>query len=255
MERDIYLRLDALQDSHWWFCARRDVIRETLKRICPDNRKVRILEAGCGTGGNLKMLSAFGDVAAFEPDREALVMAGAKGAYQLQQGSLPEGIPAYDGAFDMVVALDVLEHVERDVESLAALRKRLAPGGRMVLTVPAFPFLWSRHDETHHHFRRYTRKSLSEAFDQAGFEIEHLTYYNSFLFPLVAALRLGRRALGLSETADDQMPSPAVNKVLKTIFSGERKLVSRFSLPFGVSLLAVARNPGAEQDREFVPGG
>ena len=201
------------------------------------------------------MLSAFGDVAAFEPDREALVMAGAKGAYQLQQGSLPEGIPAYDGAFDMVVALDVLEHVEHDVESLAALRKRLAPGGRMVLTVPAYQFLWSRHDETHHHFRRYTRKSLSEAFDQAGFEIEHLTYYNSFLFPLVAALRLGRRALGLSETADDQMPSPAVNKVLKTIFSGERKLVSRFSLPFGVSLLAVARNPGAEQNREFVPGG
>ena len=114
----------------------------------------------------------------------------------------------------------------------------------MVVTVPAFPFLWSRHDETHHHFRRYTRQSLQDAFSDAGFEIEHLTYYNTFLFPLVAGLRLVRRLLNLPESADDRMPSPAVNKVLKSVFAAERKLVSRISLPFGVSLLAVARNPG-----------
>lgn len=205
---------------------------------------MRILEAGCGTGGNLAMLSDFGTVAAFEPDTDALVMAGSKGAYNLKRGFLPAGIPDYaTREFDMVVALDVLEHVEQDIESLKSLRERLAPGGHMVLTVPAFPFLWSRHDETHHHFRRYTRASLTKAFEDAGFEISHMTYYNAFLFPLVAGLRLVRRVLGLNETADDQMPSEGANKVLKTIFSSERKLASRFSLPFGVSLLAVAKNP------------
>lgn len=244
MDRDIYLRLDSLQDRHWWFCARREIIRETLSRYIPASGQARILEAGCGTGGNLKMLESLGEVTAFEPDHEALVMAGSKGAFQIERGHLPGGIPDYGKPFDIVVALDVLEHVREDHESLAALREWLAAGGRMVVTVPAFPFLWSRHDETHHHFRRYTRKTLLEAFEAAGFEVEHMTYYNTFLFPLVAGLRLVRRVLNLPESADDRMPSPAVNTVLKTVFAAERKLVSRLSLPFGVSLLAVARNPG-----------
>ena len=199
------------------------------------------MEAGCGTGGNLKMLSAFGKLDAFELDDEARVIAKGKLPMDIKSGMLPDHVPYQPGSFDVVVAFDVIEHVEHDVESLASLGKQLAPGGRLVMTVPAMPWLWSKHDETHHHYRRYTRASLNEALVKAGLKPVRISYFNTLLFPMIAGIRLLRQALNIKETEDDKMPSPAVNSMLKSIFGFESNWVGRVSMPVGVSLLAVAQ--------------
>jgi SAM-dependent methyltransferase len=241
MERNVYHRLDQLEGEHWWFCARRRILKSVITRFAPRNTGLRLLEAGCGTGGNLRMLSEFGSLAAFELDDEAREIARRKLPIDVKSGMLPDGIPFKPGSFDVVVALDVIEHVERDVESLAKLREQLAPGGRLMMTVPALPWLWGQHDVTHHHFRRYTRSQLNATLRRAGLEPVRISYFNTLLFPAIAAVRLCKRVLGLKEESDDSMPSSFVNGVLKTIFGFESNFVGRVNLPIGVSLLAVAQ--------------
>ncbi len=243
MDRDVYVRMDALQGEHWWFKSRRNILTKVLGGLTVNQPHSRILEAGCGTGGNLAMLSNFGDVTGFEHDVDALGMAQEKGTFPLSQGTLPGGAPSYDDPFDLVVAFDVVEHIEDDLGSLQALRTQLRKDGKIVITVPAFPFLWSKHDETHHHFRRYTRKSLTEALRESGYEIEYVSYFNSLLFPLIAGIRMIKKFFKMDSNADDAMPSPVVNKVLSMIFGSEKHWVGRVSIPFGVSLIAIASNP------------
>jgi SAM-dependent methyltransferase len=241
MERTVYNRLDQLEGQHWWFTARRKILKSVISQFAPKKAQLRLMEAGCGTGGNLKMLSSFGKLDAFELDDEARVIAKGKLLMDIKSGMLPDHIPYQPGSFDVVVAFDVIEHVEHDVESLASLGKQLAPGGRLVMTVPAMPWLWSKHDETHHHYRRYTKASLNEALVRAGLKPVRISYFNTLLFPMIAGIRLLRQALSIKETADDKMPSPAVNSVLKSIFGFESNWVGRVSIPVGVSLLAVAQ--------------
>lgn len=189
------------------------------------------------------MLSTFGKVTAFEHDADALQMAREKGPYLLTQGTLPKGLPDYDDPFDLVVALDVIEHIEQDLESLKSLRDLLKTDGKLVMTVPASPFLWSEHDDTHHHFRRYTRRNLRKTLHLAGFEVEYLSYYNSLLFPVVAGVRLVKNLIGIKDNSDDAITPFGFNRPLQKIFSAERHWIGRWSFPFGVSLVAVARNP------------
>jgi SAM-dependent methyltransferase len=241
MERIVFQRLDQLESKHWWFCARRDIIASVIGRFAPAKKRLRLLEAGCGTGGNLQMLQRFGALDAFELDDAARDIARSKLAIDIKPGKLPDGIPFASGQFDVVTAFDVLEHVKEHEESLARLGEQLSPDGRLIITVPALPWLWSKHDETHHHFRRYTHASLTAALEKAGLQPLRVTYFNTLLFPLIAGLRLTRKLFGLSEGADDSMPSPLVNTVFKTIFGLEAHIVGRLPLPIGVSLLAVAK--------------
>jgi SAM-dependent methyltransferase len=241
MERTVYNRLDQLEGQHWWFTARRKILKNVISQFAPKKAQLRLMEAGCGTGGNLKMLSTFGKLDAFELDDEARVIAKGKLPMDIKSGMLPDHVPYQPGSFDVVVAFDVIEHVEHDVASLASLGKQLAPGGRLVMTVPAMPWLWSKHDETHHHYRRYTRSSLNDALVQAGLKPVRISYFNTLLFPMIAGIRLLRQALNIKETADDKMPSPAMNSMLKSIFGFESNWVGRVSMPVGVSLLAVAQ--------------
>jgi SAM-dependent methyltransferase len=243
MERSVYRRLDQLEGRHWWFCARRQILKAVIERFAPRREGLRLLEAGCGTGGNLRMLSQFGQLDAFELDSEAREIARGKLPIDIKNGMLPDGIPFAPGRYDIVAAFDVIEHVEQDVESLRRLKEQLAPGGRLVMTVPALPWLWSRHDATHHHFRRYTRSGLEAALVLAGLKPVKISYFNTLLFPLIAAVRLVKKVLGHEGAGDDTMPSPAVNEILKRIFGLESRLVGRIPLPLGVSLLAVAERP------------
>ncbi len=187
------------------------------------------------------MLAKFGKLDAFELDDEARNIAKGKMPMDIKSGMLPDHIPYAPGKFDVVVAFDVIEHVEKDVESLASLGKQLAPGGRLVMTVPALPWLWSKHDETHHHYRRYTRKVLNDTLIKAGLQPVRISYFNTLLFPLIAGLRLTRKAFGLKEQADDAMPSSITNRILKAVFGFESNFIGRIPMPIGVSLLAVAR--------------
>lgn len=240
MDRNVYRRLDAIEGEHWWFVARRRILRSAIARYRPRPGELRLLEAGCGTGGNLALLSEFGTVDAFELDDEARALASRKGAVGVRKGMLPDDVPFAPGGYDIVAAFDVIEHVEEDVASLRRLGERLAPGGRLVLTVPALPWLWSRHDEAHHHHRRYVRAGMVAALAEAGLRPVEVTYYNTALLPLIAGVRFAKRLLGRADRPDDAMPGPVANSVLRSIFSLERFAIGRVRLPVGVSLLAVA---------------
>lgn len=238
--------MNAVENRHWWFTARRKII----DRLIADMRlphDARILEAGCGTGGNLALLARHGAVDAFEYDAEARRLASAKGVCAIEAGVLPDGISAPDASYDLVAMLDVLEHVDADVASLGTLRDKLVPSGRLLVTVPAMPFLWSRHDELHHHKRRYTKASLSAALAAAGLSIERIGYFNSLLFPLAVAQRLAAKATGREEPLD-AVPAGPLNRTLQAVFASERHLVGKVNFPFGLSLFAVASR-SAQQDR------
>jgi SAM-dependent methyltransferase len=230
--------MNELETTHWWFVGRRKIIAALVDRHVPQKGTAQILEAGCGSGGNLTMLGRFGQVDAFEYDDTARERATEKSRLDVRFGALPDALPFEDRRFDLIGLFDVLEHVETDVASLAALGARLSDKGVILVTVPAFPFLWSRHDERHHHYRRYTRSSLTEVARQAGLRVRYASYFNFFLFPLAVATRAVKRLTG-SDVPDDTMPSSPVNAILTRVFGSERHLVGRLRLPIGLSLAAV----------------
>lgn len=235
MERAVYDRMDELEANHWWFAARRDIIRAIIQRLIPLTNEARILEAGCGTGGNLAMLAEYGRLDAFEYDEAAREASERKSGLEIPFGALPDQIPFGDTTYDLIGLFDVLEHIEDDQPALEALGNRLTPNGRILVTVPAFPWLWSKHDERHHHFRRYTKASLSKVAKAAGLNVERSFYFNGFLFPVAVAAR-GVKAILRRDIPDDALPSPFMNKALYRVFATERHLIGRIPMLAGLSL-------------------
>lgn len=242
MDPSAYLEMADTEAHHWWFAGRRSVFASLIAEFnLPANAK--ILEIGSGTGGNLEMLSRFGHVSALEMDAAARSIANEKtgGRFDIRPGCCPVDIPFKDEAFDLICLFDVLEHIDDDVATLRAVHELLAKAGRVLVTVPAYGWLWSRHDEFLHHKRRYSASELKEKISAAGFKAEKLSYFNTFLFPLAAAVRLKDRLLGSSSTSGTAVPFGPINALLHKVFSAERFLLERTSLPFGVSLLAILR--------------
>src|SRR5512145_2175825 len=183
MDRVIYERMAATQQVHWWFAGRRAILNRLLPtlRLPPESR---ILEVGCGTGGNIAVLRKFGSVKAVELDSFARDHVRAAMKIEVAPGSLPDDLPYADRKFDLICLFDVLEHVERDQEALRNLRERLAPNGLLIITVPAYQWLYSSHDAQHHHYRRYTAGQLPAIAMAAGLRPTRVGYCNTVLFPL-----------------------------------------------------------------------
>ncbi|WP_223385525.1 class I SAM-dependent methyltransferase [Oricola cellulosilytica] len=234
------------EDLHWWFCGRRAVAGAVLDSLgLPE--PLSILEIGAGTGGNIAMLSRYGTVTAVEMDANARLIASEKTGVSLLAGHLPDGLPNFEGKFDLICLFDVLEHVERDGAALEAISGLVAPGGRLLLTVPAHQWLWSHHDKILHHFRRYSRAGLAEVLRSTGYAIERLTFTNSALFPAAAAARLLDRGLSRGKEAPSSgsdMPPRLANAVMKWLFRSEKYILGRFDSPIGLGLLAIARPIG-----------
>lgn len=239
MDASIYQRMAEIDRTHWWFAARRRIVTALIRAHAPRSSGLKILEVGCGTGSNIAMLQAFGSVDAVEPDDFARAFASTRSGVVVKGGYLPDGVALADGHYDLIVLLDVLEHIPDDLPALTALRTKLAPGGRLLVTVPAMPWLWSAHDVAHHHQRRYTATTLKRVFAEAGFRVRHRSYFNTLLFPMIVAVRALHKLTG-KEGGDDAIPGPLVNRLLERLFGAERHLVARGSLPFGVSLALVA---------------
>ena len=239
MERVVYDRMAELDQVHWWYRARREILADLIARRIAPPRDARILEVGCGTGHNLEMLRRFGRVEGIEVDPAARQLASLRLGQPIMDAPLPTlpGVP--DRAYDMVAILDVIEHIEEDVAGMRALAGKLKPGARMLITVPAFPWMWSAHDVVNHHKRRYTRRTLKALVDDAGLKLEMMSWFNSLLFPLAATARLAGRVTG-KEDSDDTLPPAPVNKALEWLFGLERYALGRLPFPPGVSLVAIA---------------
>ena len=242
MDRAVYDRMGEAEAEHWWFVGRRAVLDALVQRHCALPDDPRVLEAGCGTGGNLAMLSSYGRLEAFEYDADARAVASAKGGINVEPGALPDEISVPDDAFDLIALFDVLEHIEQDVASLASLGKKLAPRGRLLISVPAMPWLWSHHDVAHHHFRRYTKRALRDAISSAGLSTQSIGYFNTLLFPAAVAQRVVQKITG-SQAPADAIPAPWLNRLLGGVFRAERHFIGRVSMPFGLSLYAVVTRP------------
>jgi len=234
-----------VEDAHWWFAARRAIVDRIIDRLdLPSD--AAILEPGCGTGGNFPMLARRGQLYALDADESAIGFAQSRGLAHVARGSLPDLIPFGDRRFDLVVMTDVLEHLKDQARTLRALHARLRPGGWLLMTVPAMAWLWSDHDVTHHHQRRYRASTLRGLVSTAGFDVKYLSYYNFLLFPIIAGARIlqrlnSRARDGVNRRHDLAMPSATLNSLLQWIFSSERYLVGTMRIPFGVSLIVLAR--------------
>jgi len=239
MERFVYEQMAELDERHWWYCARREVVAALIQRVVRPSKDATILEIGCGTGHNFPMLAEFGHVEALELDDEARAIAEKRLGRSIMTSPLPDlaGVP--ERHYDMIGAFDVIEHIDDDAASLASIAMRLKPGGKFVMTVPAHQWMWSAHDTVNHHKRRYSKAGLEALITGSPMKLEALGYFNSLLFPVAIAERMASKALG-KDGGDLELPPAPLNAALKRTFAAERHLIGRVPLPPGLSLFAVA---------------
>ncbi len=239
-----------VDEHHWWYRGRRRIIRAELQRL-PLPMPARVLDAGCGSGRTLEELRDLGldPVSGIELSPDAAAVAGSRGEFDVRIGRLEE-LPWGAATFDLITCLDVIEHTPDDRATFEELRRVSKPGGWLLVTVPAYQALWSQHDEANHHYRRYGRGTLRAPAVAAGWEVERMTSFNSLLLAPAAAVRIVRRRLARERngnyTPDLELGPPWLNGVLERPLQAEASWLARGrSLPVGLSLLAVLRNPAS----------
>lgn len=243
MQQHTYAIMNRVEDSHWWFVGRRLILESFLKEIIQNLKSEiqnpKILDVGCGTGANLEMLAQFGEAEGIDVSDEALEFCKTKGL-KTHKG-LAESLPFEDASFDLVTALDVVEHLDNDLDGLKEMRRVLREGGRALMFVPAFMFLWSVQDDISHHRIRYTKTQIVERVKQAGFEIERATYANITFFPPILAGRALMKLTGIKPESENNITIGALNGFLGKLFGAERFWLKNFNFPFGVSIVIVAK--------------
>lgn len=235
MDPDYGRAYKELYQRHWWWRAREELLVDVLRRIRPDRRDLRLLDVGCGAGLFFERLREFGTVQGVEPDPALVAMAALGDRARIHAGELSD-LPAGPG-FDLILILDVLEHLADAPGVLARALAMLRPEGRVVVTVPALPALWTHHDVLNHHLRRYTRRSLHELIENAGGRTQELRYFFHWAVGaklVVRAFEAVRQPAGVP-----RVPVPAVNRALYGLSRIEARLIGPLRLPFGSSLLAV----------------
>ena len=239
MDRIVFDRMAAHDTHHWWYRARREILADYLTRYAGLPKDARILEIGCGTGHNLSTLARFGRIEAIEIDAAARGIATDRLGKPISTAPLPELPGVERGAYDLIAVLDVVEHIAEDVAALKTMGECLKPGGHILITVPAHPWLWTAHDTKSHHERRYTKGTLAKALDDAGLAHNGLRYFNSLLFPAAVAQRVVSKVTG-KQDSDDAPPPRPINALFEKVFGLERHLVGRVPLPPGLSIITLA---------------
>jgi SAM-dependent methyltransferase len=242
MMEHTYPILFRVEQSHWWHTGRREILASFVADICREvtDRRPRILDVGCGTGANLLMLSKYGDAEGVDVSEDALAFCRERGLEKVKLGA-GEELPYEDGSFDLVTAFDVVEHMDDDLAGLTEMRRVLRPGGRVLLFVPAFMFLWGLQDDVSNHRRRYRLPELRRVLEQAGFEVERTTYANITFFLPILFIRKLMRLTGLKASTENNINVTALNGFLRRLFETESWILRYMNLPFGVSALCVGR--------------
>jgi len=250
MKKDFYSLYYKLEDKHWWFVGRRRIFLNMLDKYLPANNgkeKRRILDVGCGTGTLLRYLSRYGCAQGVDVDEQAIEFCHKRGVHQVQKvDSFP--LPFEDDTFDLVTLLDVLEHIDDDEGTLRELYRIVRPGGMLMLAVPAYRFLWGPQDEISNHKRRYIAPEIGDLLRGTGFRIKRLSYFNTVLFPVIAAVRVLRPYLPKTFQVESDCTITKLgplNRMLGRLFGLEALVVKEMSLPFGVSIIGLAYKPPA----------
>jgi SAM-dependent methyltransferase len=239
MDKSLYGEMDRLEASHWWFRGRREVIFDQLGQVSIKG-PLRVLDIGSGTGFNAALLESLGHkVTGIESSGVARdIISKERPRLKILNANLPD-LSNVEGPFDLITLLDVLEHVEDDSRALMRVRDLLGQDGELILTVPAFAFLWSEHDDLAGHKRRYTKGKLSELLLGCGFRISKLSYYNFFSFPFAVLIRGTFRLFGWRSGKTDFVMLPNwINEIASRIFGFEKRILRVMDLPVGLSLLA-----------------
>jgi SAM-dependent methyltransferase len=258
MKKEMYSHIHGLEQTHWWYIGRRKIIFDWVLQILSGYTAPKILDIGCGTGFNLEYLRQHGysDVVGLDFSTDALIFCQSRRLTRLTlgDGATP---PFGDSSFEVIMALDLIEHIEDDRSALQALARLLKPEGALIIFTPAFNFLWGLQDEVGHHYRRYTAPQLRRQLETSGLTIKKLTYANTFLFPVIWAGRLWLRLAGNNTQAasENDLHPGWSNKLLAAIFSAEQPLLRHLNLPYGVSLLCVACKQGVANGSATVSGG
>ncbi|HSR15502.1 MAG TPA: class I SAM-dependent methyltransferase [Gemmatimonadales bacterium] len=239
MQERLIAQMREVEERHWWFRARREVLLSLVRSELEPG--ARFLDAGCGTGFFLEAARRFFDVTGLDPSPEAIAACARRGLHRTMQGGL-EDLPAIGGGFDGAALFDVIEHLDDDVAALQAARGALRPGGRIFVTVPAYSWLWSHHDDIHGHRRRYTRSRLRDLLREAGCQQVRTGYFNARMFPVALAVRGWQRLTGLGRESDLRVPPDLINSLFGRCFAGEASRLGRkgaAGYPFGLSVFAV----------------
>jgi SAM-dependent methyltransferase len=249
MQQHTYSIMYEVEGAHWWFVGRRRIIESFLELISrklkaerPQGQQqpLKILDVGCGTGANLQMLAQFGAAEGVDVSVEALDFCRARGLANVKQGAA-ESLPYEDATFDLVTGLDVVEHLDDDIAGLREISRILRPGGRAVLFVPAFMFLWGVQDDISHHRRRYTLSELKQKLRAVGLSVERASYANLTFFAPILIGRWLMRLTGWRPASENNLTIGALNGLLGRILGAESWWLRRMNFPFGVSIICVAK--------------
>lgn len=245
MKDEMYEEMYRTDQFHWWFRAKREIVMGLAASCLSGSPGKKIIDFGCGCGMMLETMTPYGTVTGTDLSPLALAYCANRFTGELRQLDLSAPAEPW-AAYDFGIALDLLEHIEDDAAAAKNILRFLRPGGQCIITVPAYQWLWSSHDENCMYKRRYTKKSLWALMSQAGFEIEYLSYYNTLLFPLAALVRSLSKLMPFdrASSVENNSWNPVVNSILYHIFRLEKgRICHGRTFPFGLSLIALVKRP------------
>ena len=239
METETYTILYEIEETHWWFRGRRNILLRQLNTLVSGSKDLTILDVGCGTGMTMEYVGKFGRIMGLDKSSDALNFCRLRGLKNLFQGDACS-LPFKDQSYDVLIILDLLEHLDDDIQGLEEFYRVLRHRGKIVIFVPAFQFLWSFQDDISHHKRRYTLKELQSSLVRANFHVIKISYANFFLFPIILFLRKLMKLLKIRAESENRINIKMFNSCLSFLFSQEAKILQNWSFPFGVSVICTA---------------
>ena len=244
--REEYAVMYRVEDSHWWYRGMESITRQVIEQRYSRGDHLLILDAGSGTGAAMGYLSDYGTVVGMDYSAEALRFCRLRKRERLGQASVMR-LPCRDEVFDLVASFDVISQfgVPDDELALSEFARVLVPGGRLVLRVPGAKWLRGQHDTAADVEKRYDPREMERKLCAAGLQPEHISHANIFLFPIAVAKRLSERIIPPQPGSDLTLGTGPFNGLLSAVLSSEAPLVARHRLPFGLTVVALARKPGA----------